>query len=245
MKVLVLSLLALILTFNTQHAEAQSEDAASEEIVYSYKKGKIVDFLFAIQNPEGNEVLKEYFSAAIPIALKMGYQPLTGFVIPKNPTQGNFHPQYIAMGYWESWDQRTQTLKAIEAELPEFHQMRRDIWSTLNIANYEMKQDTSFVYSEDNVYALTAYWQNDETPFAKFKKEWLKKAERAGGQVHMELEGARSPFGYHYKPDYMVLTEWKSQAAFDAFYKENLAMDHRSVQHVNQFFLEPQIRGKK
>ena len=59
-----------------------------------------------------------------------------------------------------------------------------------------------------------------------------------GGKTVVELMDGKSPFGYYYQPDYLVITEWKDKATFDAFYQANIKMKQEGVKHVNQFLLK-------
>lgn len=229
--VLMFSLCALTFASTVVRAEPQ-------EVVHSFKKGQAIDFLFLDQKPETRELLKEYFATVFPIALEAGYQPLPGFGISQSPTQGNYHPNHLALAAWKDTASRQAAMQAIEAQVPGFHQWRRDIWSSFNMTVYEMQNDVSFTVSSEKTYMLTAYWQEDDAAFGSFKQSWLKKAKQAGGHVLVELENGMSPFGYHYNPDYMVIVEWATPEASEKFHRQNLAMDHGSVQHVNQFILD-------
>ncbi|MEM9598508.1 MAG: hypothetical protein AAGD06_29860 [Acidobacteriota bacterium] len=226
--------LAILFLLAATHAAAEVQ-----EKTYAYQKGQVVDFLFAIQNPDSGALLKTYFDEAIPIAVENGYQPLPGFRPGASPTQGNFHPDFIAIGAWPSVAQRKRALHVLESRLPEFHQWRRDIWSVFGVTYYEMPEDVSFVYRSDRLHVLTAYWAKDPSAFKTFERRWAKEATRAGGRLLLELKDGESPFGYHHRPDYMTLTQWDDQAAFDAFLAKNRAMDHGSVEHVHQFPVTP------
>ncbi len=232
-----------MLTFALAAAPATAT-GQSRDRIYTYQKGQVVDFLFLNQKPGTEQALKEYFGTVFPIAKDAGYTPLPGFRIRQSPTQGNYHPDVLAIASWRSQESRNQAMRAIDNQVPNFHQRRSDIWSTFNMTVYTMQQDVSFAVSEDKLYTLTAYWQEPGSRFGKFKQKWLRETRQAGGQIQLELEDGTSPFGYRYDPDYMAITEWESPAAFKKFNQENLAMDHGSVQHVNQFILDL-VPGKK
>lgn len=208
------------------------------EVTFTFQKGQAVDFLFLTQKPETEKLLEDYFGAVFPIVKEAGYQPRPGFGISQSPTQGNHHPSRLVIASWRDSASRQRAMGSIESQVPDFHQRRRDIWSTFDMSVYEMEQDVSWTVSSEKTYVLTAYWQAEGGPFTTFKQQWLQGAKRSGGRLVVELEDGMSPFGYHYNPDYMAIVEWATPAAFEAFYETNLAMDHRSVQHVNQFILE-------
>jgi heme-degrading monooxygenase HmoA len=62
-----------------------------------------------------------------------------------------------------------------------------------------------------------------------------KQSEKGRGHMELELMDGMSPRGYVHNPDYLTITVWENKASFDVFYKENLEMNHSSVEQVNQF----------
>jgi len=222
----------------TQGAAPTAASGQTREQLFAYQKGQVVDFLFINQKPGTEQALKDYFGSVFPIVKDAGYSPLPGFRILQSPTQGNYHPDVLAIASWRSLESRARAMRSIEDQVPGFHQRRRDIWSSFDMTVYTMEQDVSFTVSTNKTYTLTAYWEKTGSRFDNFKQEWLRKTRQAGGQVQLELEEGTSPFGYRYQPDYLAITEWESRTAFEKFNKENLAMDHGPVQHVNQFILD-------
>ncbi len=230
MKLLKISLLTLLLIFNFLNLQAQSKTKS-----YVQKKGQVFDLLFINRKPDAKWKLQNYFKTVFPIAKKMGYHPLPGLAVAGSPTQGNYHPDAMVFGYWDSLNGREKFFQDIENTIPDFHQKRRDIWSTFGLTYYELKEDLSFQIDPDRYNITTAYWHNDKQSFKKFKQEWIQKSKTTGGKIEIEFVEGTSPFGYHYDPDYLVITSWENKAAFEKFYKENLKMNHSSVKHVNQF----------
>ncbi len=203
---------------------------------YSFKKGEILDILLLTTKPEGNALFKKYRETAIPIGVRRSYQPLPGFKITET-TQGNIQPTSFLLGKWNDLQNREAFIAEIETFVPDFHKQRRDIWSIFNLVYYEIPNDISFKINKDNYIVATAYWKKNSESFKKFKKEWLQKAKANGGKNVLELTNGKSPVGYYYNPDYLVITQWENKASFEAFYKENLSMNHQGVQHVNQFVI--------
>lgn len=202
------------------------------------KKGQILDILMLNNHPDGGAALKDYFKVVFPYAVKNGYQPLPGLAVTAVPTQGNYYPEVMGFATWKNLDSRKKAMEEIEANVLDFHERRRTIWSSFNMTYYEVKEDKTLIIAPNKFYVTTAYWKSDAKAFKKFKKEWIKSAKQAGGQLKLTLTEGSSPFGYYYNPDYLVLTEWENKAAFEAFYKENLVLNHDSVKHVNQFIVK-------
>ena len=232
---LCLSILVLISASLSVEA---TEAAETNEAIYAYEKGQALDILFLASKPDTQDQLKDYFQAVFPIAQAAGYQPLPGFKLSQAPTQGNYHPSQLVLATWKDRASRAKAMVDIEAAVPDFHQRRREIWSSFAMTVYEIKEDTSFTAYSDRLYVLTAYWAKESGSFRSFKRAWRKKAQAKGGAVQLELEDGFSPFGYRHDPDYLTITEWESREAFDSFYADNLAMDHSAVEHVNQFILD-------
>lgn len=203
---------------------------------YDLKKGEVLDILLIRNQPEGAPLFDRYKKTAFPVALELSYQPLPGFKISEY-TQGNHHPHSFLLSKWDNLAKRERFLATIDKKVPDFHEQRRAIWSTFDLTYYEMQDDVSFQVDKDKVIVATAYWQEDTVQFTQFKKAFLKKAKKAKGRTVIELTNGISPFGYYYQPDYLVITEWDNRAEFDAFYQENVKMDHDGVKHVNQFLL--------
>lgn len=232
MKTLICSILALLTISGSVCA-----DSSTEGRTYHFEKGAIVDFLFAIQRPDADEALGKYFEEAIPVAMKLGYQPLSSLKVSGSATRGNFRPDYVAMGAWKNGEIRESALASIEENVSGFHQRRRDIWSAFNMALFEIKDDVSFVLSPKKTYAFTNYWKTDDPGFERARQEWRRQVEKAGGVVKIVLEDATSPSGYPYAPDLMVLTEWNSPADFAAFDRANGAKTAAGIDHVDEFLV--------
>lgn len=214
-----------------------SLDAQANIKTFDFKKGEVLDILLLTNQPKGAALFDNYKKTAFPVAISMGYQPMPGFSIAEY-TQGNHHPTSFLFGKWSNLEKREAFIAKIEQKVPDFHKQRRAIWSIFDLTYYEMKEDVSFKMDKDKVIVATAYWEKNAGAFAKFKKALAKKTKKMGGKTILELMDGKSPFGYYYQPDYLILTEWKDKATFDAFYQENLKMKQEGVKHVNQFLLK-------
>ncbi|AXT61505.1 hypothetical protein D1816_14465 [Aquimarina sp. AD10] len=231
MKLIKIAALGLLVCLSNFSLNAQSKKQS-----YSFKKGEILDILLLTTKPEGGALFDRYKKTAFPVASKRSYKPQPGFII-KESTQSSFHPQNFLFGKWDNLESREKFLAEIETEVPDFHKQRRDIWSIFNMTYYEMTKDISFEIDRNKYNVVTSYWKKDANAFNTFKKEWIQKSKNKGGKNILALTKGISPLGYYYNPDYMVITQWKNKAAFDAFYKENLKMNHKGVKDVNQFVI--------
>lgn len=219
-------------------AESLNLSAQSAPKSFSYKKGQVLDIIFLNTKKDTEAALDNYFKTAFPVATKYGYTGQGGLGLTENPTQGNYHPEVMVFGVWTSLKQRKDFLVNIESEMPEFHQERRKIWSSFNLTYWEMKDDLSFTVNSEKFNVATLYWQKDEKSFNQFKAAWNNRAKKSGGKEILTLTNGDSPFGYHFDPDYLVITEWDSKAAFEKFHKESLKLNHDAVKHVNQFIIQ-------
>ncbi len=202
---------------------------------FDFKKGEIFDFLLLTNKPEADKHFGKYKETAFPVAMAMSYQPLPSYYGITDYTQGNQQPEGFVFGKWENLEKREKFIAEIDKKVLDFHHQRQKIWSYFGLTYYEMTNDVSFTINTKKHNVVTAYWKKDNASFNQFKKQWLKKSHKAGGKIIIELTNGKSPFGYYYNPDYLVITQWESKAIFDAFYRENLKMNHKSVKHVNQF----------
>jgi len=213
-----------------------SLSAQSNVKSFNFKKGEVLDILLLTNKPDIEKDFEKYKKTAFPVAFKRTYRPQPGFSI-KETTQGNIQPTSFLFGKWDDLKNREQFIAEIDNVVPDFHQQRRTMWSIFNLTYYEMPRDISFKIDKSKYVVATSYWKKDAASFNKFTKTWLQKSIAKGGKEIIQLTNGKSPVGYYHNPDLLVITQWESKSAFDAFYKENLKMDHKGVLHVNQFVL--------
>lgn len=228
MRVFNISLFILFIGLMALDSQAQSEKKT-----YDLKKGQVFDIIFLSNKPDVEAKLQDYFKRAFPLANADGYTGLGGFRLKEN-NQGNYHPQTMVFGYWNTLKGREHFLKTVDTKMPDFHQMRREIWSTFALTYWELKKDLSFEIDLSRFNVVTAYWQKDGQSLEAFKQERQNKSRKAGGKTIVTFSDGTSPFGYQYAPDYLVITSWDNRADFDRFNQQNLKMNHTAIQHINQ-----------
>ena len=123
--------------------------------------------------------------------------------------------------------------------MPNFHQMRKDIWSIFNLTYYEVPEDISFQLDTDKVIVASAYWKKEGKPseFDDFISDWKTLATQTGATIKLELTQGKSPFGYFYRPDYLAITQWNKREDFETFLKQNSEMGKKNVRNVNEYIL--------
>lgn len=207
-------------------------------VTFDLKKGEVFDLLFLTTREGTQETFKTYRQTAFPVAAEMSYSPLPGFKI-REIVQGNYEPQSLILAKWTNLTLREKFLDEIEGRVPNFHDMRKKIWPLFGLTYYEIQDDYSIQLDREKVIVATACWkkENTQTDFANFLNQWKKAVKKTNGTLKIELVNGRSPKGYTYNPDYMVITQWDTKADFDAFQKENLKMDADFLKNVNQFML--------
>ncbi|WP_299246181.1 hypothetical protein [uncultured Aquimarina sp.] len=231
MKLLKNPLLAFLTCLLTTSLVAQSDVKS-----FDFKKGEVLDILLLTNKPDIEKDFEKYKKTAFPVAFKRTYRPQPGFSI-KETTQGNIQPTTFIFGKWNDLKNREQFISEIEDIVPDFHVQRRNMWSIFNLTYYEMPTDISFKIDRSKYIVATSYWKKDTESFKKFTELWSQKSATKGGKKILQLTNGKSPIGYYHNPDLLVITQWESKQEFDAFYKENLKMDHKGVLHVNQFVL--------
>lgn len=212
--------------------------------MYVLKKGQIFDVLLRSNNIEASQETKDKFNReVIPIALEQGYQIMpSGLYFEPVAIQGNYSPGHMVLGGWEGLKARENAMQVLAKELPYFHQIRRELWTTLFSTYFEIEEDVSFSIREDKFYVVTAYHQKRERPFREFKTEWAKNIDESRGLIILELENGESPFiGHLYEPHHFTITEWTNRESFEIFLIRNKQMDHSSIKYVNQFVLQPKF----
>jgi hypothetical protein len=227
----------LMLVFAALFLSGIMISAQTESKKWNFKKGEVLDILLFKGKPELPKLFPKYKETAFAFALEKGYQPQP-FLAVTETTQGGYQPDTFVIAKWTNLAGRKAFTNEIEDKVPDFHQQRRAMWSSFYLAYYEVTKDISFEVSPDKIVVATSYWKDNSGAFMNFKKEWLKKAKNNGAKVLLELNGAMSPVGYMYKPDFIVLTEWKDRAAFDVFSQQNMKMGKKGIQNVNQFIIK-------
>lgn len=207
-------------------------------LTYDLNKGEAFDILLVTTKPASQDTFKEYREKAFPVAIEMGYSFLPGFKIVET-TQGNNQPTGFILGKWQSISKREQFLKEIDTRVPDFHKMRKKIWSLFDLTYYEIKENSSFQLDKSKIIVFTAYWKQDgrESGFESYILQWKEITKQSGGSLVIELTDGHSPFGYYYNPDYVVISQWDNREDFEAFLKKNLDMDTQALKNVNQFIL--------
>jgi hypothetical protein len=231
MKLLKLILLSLVICSCNSETIAQSNLES-----YSFKKGEVMDILILTNKPEADSLFKIYRQTAFPVALNLSYKPIPGFNI-KESTQGNLEAEAFYFGKWDNIVKREKYLDDIVDAVPDFHEQRRNIWSIFNLTYYEMPEDTNFLINKDKFNVVSAYWQKDANSMSVFKAKWFKSVQDFSGKNILALTNGTSPYGYYYQPDLMVITEWENRAAYEAFLKESLQINHGGLKQVNEFIL--------
>ncbi|MEM1182387.1 MAG: hypothetical protein AAGM22_28835 [Acidobacteriota bacterium] len=236
MKTLLLTITAVALA-TLPFADLSADDA---DVTLTVEKGEALDVLFLTTKPDTQEKLGDYFATVSPIVKKAGYTPKPGFAL--SATRGNYDPSRVVFASWRSPEDRAEAMAAIDANVENFHERRREIWSSFNMTVYTMENDVAVAMDADKTYVMTAYWRTDGDGFDAFTKSWRKSAGRAGGTVVLELEDGWSPFGYRYDPDYLAITEWKSDKAFETFHA-GLGIDTAAVSHVDEWVLDVKAKN--
>ncbi len=210
----------------------------SNIVSYDLKKGEAFDFLFLTTKKGSAETFKEYRQKAFPVAAEMSYSQLPGFKITQ-VVQGEYEPKGMVLGKWKSIALREQFLDEIEGRVPNFHEMRKKIWPLFSMTYYEVPKDLSFQLDMDKIVVATACWKKENTPseFKNSLQQWKSAVKATNGIIKIEFTNGKSPRGYVYNPDHMIIAEWDSQADFEAFQKKNINMDSSFLKNLNQFVL--------
>ena len=149
-------------------------------------------------------------------------------------SQGGYQPNYMALGKWKSLQQRRDFIEDIPKLVPEFHHMRRGLWSSSDLTYYEMEEDLSFTIDKARYTVVTAYWMKGKRG-DKFIRQWKKHCDEQEGEVIVELKNGEAPSGYYYNPDYFFITEWTSKVKYERFIKQLEKLDASSITNINEF----------
>lgn len=211
--------------------------AQSSTKTIELKKGEVLDVLHLSQNPDTDEALKSYFKNVIPIGNKLTYQSLAGFKVVGHQ-QGNHRPQIIAFGKWSSLSKREAFGGQILTEIPDFHALRRSIWSYFGTSYYEMQQDLTVSFVQEKYHAVTSIWLKTAEGSSTYLQKWQTAVANMGGDILMDMQNANSPFGYIHKPHYFAISSWKNEAAYIAFRDKVREFEMNEIQHINEVIIQ-------
>lgn len=210
--------------------------AADDIKTYTFTKGQVLDVLYLVRRPDTGAALQDYFKTAGPIARKLSYTPHGAVRVAGKPSQGNFSPDVVAFGTWPgNFTDRDSAYQQLLSELPDLQSRRMDIWSNFNMTQYEIAEDINLTMDKAKHYVLTAYWLKDSSDINAFQKMFLKTLNASSGTSKMILVGGRSPFGYAFTPDLVVVSEWDNVLDAARFTDASKALNTSDVLHVNQF----------
>lgn len=211
---------------------------------YALKKGQVFDVLLRTNNDQASQATKDRFDrGVIPRVLKLGYQAMpSGLYFESVAIQGNYSPHHMVVGGWKNLKAREHAMQMLISEIPDFHQIRRDLWTTLFASYFEVNEDINFSIMEGKFYVVTAYRHKKKSAYKKFRKEWTNTITTSKGSIILTLENGKSPFtGHFYEPHHFTITKWDNRDRFEEFLSKNRHMDHSSIQYVNQFVLNPRF----
>ena len=208
--------------------------AQSNEINYSLKKGEVLDLIFMTMESGSEKDLKNYLNQAVSVAQKYSYQTLPGLKI-SDYTAGNLNADLLVIGKWKTLERRKTFSNEILNHVPDFHEQRRKIWSHFGLTYYELTKDLDFTIDKSQYNVTTSYWVENTKSFKRALGQWTEKVVESGGQIRLTLAGGKSPFGYHYQPDFIIITAWKDEESFNNFRNKHRNMLNSKLNHINQF----------
>ena len=226
----LLKCLILLLAFST--LQGQNSNITS----FSLKKGEIFDLVLLNQKPDTKAALQDYFKNVVSVGKSYGYEGIYTNTVA-NYTLGNFQPQLIIFGKWPNLKNRLEFIDVIETSVPDFHERRRHIFSAFFLTFWELKQDLNFKINKDKFTIVTAFWKKD-SKFGSFKNQWNQLITKNAGTELISFTDGQSPFGYEYNPDYLVISEFKDEAAFKAFQNATKNLNYEGVRHVQQLVVQ-------
>lgn len=203
------------------------------------KKDHVIDLLFINTIEETRQAQKQYFRDVGPKARPLGYQPIIAFRITRKPISGNYFPDTLAIASWPgNMNDRAKYLETLEQAVPDLHARRFNHWSSFNMTHHYVPRDIPIRFDPAKIYVLSSYWPNNDSSFMAFRKQQKQRIAEHGGVVKLDLDKGHSLFGYLYQPEVTMITEWRNQAAFDAFRQSNPGNDRQALKQHNQLYLE-------
>ncbi len=209
---------ALLLFGFSPEENKQKEITDPKKLTITLKKGQSIDLLSAIQKPNTQAQLNEYFAQVFPLAKQHGFQ-LNGSFIPATvPAQGNFQPSFFSLMSWPDAKARERFRKDANQLDYRYTEERKKIWSVFNLTEYNnIEKDVVLELRSDRLYAVSCFWLKDTGNYKKGGKARSKLMQQLKGKTLLVLGKGHSPKGYQYEPDVVSISEWPSMEAFNEF----------------------------
>ncbi|MFK8056906.1 MAG: hypothetical protein AB8F78_12360 [Saprospiraceae bacterium] len=202
---------------------------------YQFKAGQVLDIILLSNQPAPDSTLKVYFQQAFPIAQRLGYSPMPGVGISRPALLGNYQPESLIFGSWTSLPARLQALDSLEAGVPRFHEMRREIWSTFNMTYWELTEPLDFTIEKSKYNVVSAYWSDDAKQLLAFTEQHQAIQQASGAQQVLQLVDGSSPFMYRYAPDLLIITAWPDEASYQRAQAKLLRLNPDVIDQVHEF----------
>ena len=222
---------ALILLFFSFSYCIQAQQLPQE---IQLKKGEVFDLLLILAKPNSSEKFKHYRETIIPIGQEMSYTTL-GFTRIKKTVLGNLQPNSLILAKWDNMQLREEFIENITDEVSVFHQQRKDIWDIFLPTYYEIDESKTIRFQKEKLYTLTAYWKKEGKNLTNFMQHWKSLVASNQGKNILILTNGKSPLGYYYNPDILILTEWDNQDDFNSFTQKNNTLNFDAVENYTQF----------
>ena len=217
-----------MLTFMLQ-AQATSE---KKSFSIDLKKGQLLSMIEPLSKAGANNVVKQYYQTAIPLAQKHGFEN-KGSLISQKTIIGNYAPQGIVFATWPS--QAAEKSFADEPQWPSLKKLRPLAWEELKIFTAEVKQDTTLEFDAKKHYTLAIAWFNPEHPndYPQYVKNIESVLTESGGRfVYKMLNPSFEALSSKQTaPNQLTIVEWDD---VDGLQKLQAKEEYQSHLHLLQ-----------
>lgn len=212
----------------------------SQSNPYSFqlKKGQVLDVLPLKFNEKADPEKQAYYlrKAILPRALELGYIPHSSISISES-SQGNYTPDVLLFGGWGSESILNNAMDTLEAEFPDFHPLRREIWTVFYNTHYIVEVDQEITFIPGKFYSATSYWNKEGKDFKGLKEYHKQLLEKFKGNLILELENGFSPYGYYYNPNYFFIHELPDRESFEKFKNAMKIQERANLKQIQQFVI--------
>ena len=203
----------------------------------TFKKGEVLDVLLLTSKPDSEDAFKRYKETAFPVALEYSYAFKPGFKITK-PILSSSSPKNFVFGSWASLKKREEFISNICNQVPDFHEQRLATFNHFKLTYYEVPEDLVFSLQKEKKNVVTSFWKNDDVGFLSFISKWKKDVHSFGGRIILNLTNGKSPVGYAYNPELLLISEWDDMESLEKFVQAHPFSYYSELDNVEQFIIE-------
>ena len=223
-----------------------SSSLMAKSLTYDFKQGEVMCLVSSINQDNNQEIKNTYFQGVRPVAGALGFEWITNLYVDIQLAGDHKAPAFSLIKL-PSTQAKVDLNGKYLSEWGQFRKMRPDIWKNIVQREYELDHDLSVKLDDQKYYQVETFWvqQDRELEFSQYRDGIEGLISDHKGEILYQA-GTPSSFetlGNERAPSHMVITEWKSKAQFESFYKLDKTQPFKYLGGYNAWLMKPRIQS--